>query len=155
MPAGGFESRCRGAFRGDLVLAAGAEQSGIPMIMSGSSLIPLEDVAAIAPTAWFQAYLPGEPDRIDALVDRVASAGFETLLLTVDTATLANRENNVRAGFSTPLRPSLRLAWQGISRPSWTLGCFLRTLLTQGIPHSENSYATRGAPILAKSVCEI
>ena len=152
MPAGGFESRCRGAFRGDLVLAAGAEQSGIPMIMSGSSLIPLEDVAAIAPTAWFQAYLPGEPDRIDALVDRVASAGFETLLLTVDTATLANRENNVRAGFSTPLRPSLRLAWQGISRPSWTLGCFLRTLLTQGIPHSENSYATRGAPILAKSV---
>ncbi|MGJ4952508.1 alpha-hydroxy acid oxidase [Bradyrhizobium sp. HKCCYLS20291] len=140
------------AFRGDLVLAAGAQQSGIPMIMSGSSLISLEDVAAMAPTAWFQAYLPGEPDRIDALVDRVASAGFGTLLLTVDTATLANRENNVRAGFSTPLRPSLRLAWQGFSRPSWTLGTFLRTLLTQGIPHFENSYATRGAPIFARSV---
>jgi L-lactate dehydrogenase (cytochrome) len=140
------------AFRGDLVLAAGAQRSGIPMIMSGSSLIPLEDVAAVAPTAWFQAYLPGEPDRIDALVDRVASAGFGTLLLTVDTATLANRENNVRAGFSTPLRPSPSLAWQGISRPSWTLGTFLRTLIKQGIPHFENSYATRGAPILAKNV---
>ena len=55
-------------------------------------------------------------------------------------------------GFSTPLRPSLRLAWQGMSHPSWTLGVFLRTVLTQGIPHFENSYATRGAPILAKSV---
>lgn len=43
-------------------------------------------------------------------MDRVARAGFGTLVLTVDTAVLANRENNVRSGFSTPLRPSLRLA---------------------------------------------
>lgn len=97
------------------------------MIMSGSSLIRLEDVVASAPAAWFQAYLPGEPERIDALVDRVAEAGFKTLVLTVDTAALANRENNIRAGFSTPLRPSLALAWQGITHPRWTVGTFLRT----------------------------
>ena len=140
------------AYRGDLVLAEAAEAAGIPMIMSGSSLIPLEEVAAAAPSAWFQAYLPGEPDRIDALVDRVAVAGFETLVLTVDTATLANRENNVRAGFSTPLRPSLALAWQGVSHPRWTALTFLRTIARHGVPHFENSYATRGAPILARSV---
>ncbi|WP_082557809.1 alpha-hydroxy acid oxidase [Methylobacterium sp. Leaf361] len=140
------------AYRGDLVLAQAAEAGQIPMIMSGSSLIPLEDVVAAAPSAWFQAYLPGEPDRIDALVDRVAAAGFGTLVLTVDTATLANRENNIRAGFSTPLRPSLRLAWEGISHPRWTVGTFLRTLVQHGIPHFENSYATRGAPIIARSV---
>jgi L-lactate dehydrogenase (cytochrome) len=140
------------AYRGDLVLAQGAEAAGIPMIMSGSSLIPLEAVAAAAPSAWFQAYLPGEPDRIDALVDRVAAAGFETLVLTVDTATLANRENNVRAGFSTPLRPSLSLAWQGVTHPRWTVLTFVRTIARHGVPHFENSYATRGAPILARSV---
>lgn len=140
------------AYRGDLVLAAAAEGAGVPMIMSGSSLIPLEEVAAAAPSSWFQAYLPGEPDRIDALVDRVAAAGFGTLVLTVDTATLANRENNVRAGFSTPLRPSLQLAWQGLTHPEWTLGTFLRTLVRHGVPHFENSYATRGAPIVARHV---
>lgn len=140
------------AYRGDLVLAESAEAAGIPMIMSGSSLIRLEEVAEAAPSAWFQAYLPGEPDRIDALVDRVKAAGFGTLVLTVDTATLANRENNIRAGFSTPLRPSLPLAWQGISHPRWTMGTFLRTLKNHGIPHFENSYATRGAPIVARSV---
>ncbi|WP_416358395.1 alpha-hydroxy acid oxidase [Aureimonas phyllosphaerae] len=140
------------AYRGDLVLARSAEAAGIPMIMSGSSLIRLEEVAEAAPTAWFQAYLPGEPDRIDALVDRVKAAGFGTLVLTVDTATLANRENNVRAGFSTPLRPSLSLAWQGVSHPRWTVGTFLRTLKEHGVPHFENSYATRGAPIVARSV---
>ncbi|TNC07170.1 alpha-hydroxy-acid oxidizing protein [Methylobacterium terricola] len=140
------------AYRGDLVLAQAAEAAHIPMIMSGSSLIRLEDVAAAAPSSWFQAYLPGEPDRIDALVDRVAAAGFGTLVLTVDTATLANRENNIRAGFSTPLRPSLRLAWEGVSHPGWTIGTFLRTLIHHGVPHFENSYATRGAPIIARSV---
>lgn len=140
------------AYRGDLVLAEGAAQAGIPMIMSGSSLIRLEEVAAASPDAWFQAYLPGEPERIDALVDRVAEAGYETLLLTVDTATLANRENNIRAGFSTPLRPSIRLAWQGISHPRWTIGTFVRTIVRHGVPHFENSYATRGAPIIASNV---
>ncbi|SFB32249.1 L-lactate dehydrogenase (cytochrome) [Rhizobium sp. NFR07] len=140
------------AYRGDIVLAEAAKQAGIPMIMSGSSLIRMEDVAAVAPRTWFQAYLPGEPDRIDALIDRVAAAGFRTLVLTVDTAALANRENNIRAGFSTPLRPGLSLAWQGISHPRWTVGTFLRTIARHGIPHFENSYATRGAPIISSNV---
>jgi L-lactate dehydrogenase (cytochrome) len=49
------------------------------MIMSGSSLIRLEDVAsADSPGAWFQAYLPGDPSRsIGALIERVAAAGFQ------------------------------------------------------------------------------
>ncbi|MFP5076113.1 alpha-hydroxy-acid oxidizing protein [Rhizobium sp. YIM 134829] len=140
------------AYRGDLVMAQAAARAGIGMIMSGSSLIPMEEIASSAPDAWFQAYLPGETDRIDALVDRVAAARFGTLVLTVDTAALANRENNIRAGFSTPLRPSLSLAWQGISHPRWTAGTFLRTILRHGIPHFENSYATRGAPIISSSV---
>jgi L-lactate dehydrogenase (cytochrome) len=140
------------AYRGDLVLARAAGQANIPMVMSGSSLIRLEEVAAVNPAAWFQAYLPGEPDRILALLERVERAGYGTLVLTVDTPVMANRENNVRSGFSTPLRPSLRLAWDGMIRPNWTLNTFLRTLIRHGMPHFENSYAERGAPILSKNV---
>ena len=140
------------AYRGDLVLARAAAAANLPMIMSGSSLIPLEEVAREGRTAWFQAYLPGEPERILALVDRVERAGFDTLLLTVDVAVSANRENNVRAGFSTPLRPNLRLAFDGLIRPGWLLGTAARTLLRHGMPHFENSYATRGVPILARNV---
>jgi L-lactate dehydrogenase (cytochrome) len=122
------------------------------MVLSGSSLIRLEEVAKENPLAWFQAYLPGEPDRITALVDRVAKAGFQTLMLTVDVAVLSNRENTIRAGFSLPLRPSARLAWDGISHPRWLLGTALRTLARHGMPHFENSYAERGAPILARDI---
>lgn len=135
------------AYRGDLVLARAAKAAGIPMIMSGSSLIRLEDVVAENNAAWFQAYLPGEAEKIAALVDRVERAGFHTLVLTVDTAVLANRENNLRSGFSTPLRPNARLAWDGLTRPRWLFGTALRTLREHGMPHFENSYATRGAPI--------
>jgi L-lactate dehydrogenase (cytochrome) len=140
------------AYRGDIVLAQAAAASNVPMIMSGSSLIKLEEIVQENPDAWFQAYLPGQDDRIVKLIQRVIDAGYKTLVVTVDTPVAANRENNIRSGFSTPLRPSLRLAWDGIVRPSWLLGTFLRTIATYGMPHFENNYAERGAPIMSPSV---
>jgi L-lactate dehydrogenase (cytochrome) len=140
------------AYRGDLVLANAAREAEIPMIMSGSSLIPLEAVVKDAPDSWFQAYLPGETEKITALLERVERAGYETLVITVDTAVLANRENNIRTGFSTPLKPGVRLAWDGMTRPGWLFGTALRTLVNHGMPHFENSYATRGAPIFSGRV---
>ncbi|CAE6747441.1 alpha-hydroxy acid oxidase [Paraburkholderia nemoris] len=140
------------AYRGDIVQAEAAQEAGIPMIMSGSSLIPLEVVARDAPGTWFQAYLPGESEKIQALVERVERAGYDTLVVTVDAAVLANRENNIRTGFSTPLKPGARLAWDGVTRPRWLLGTALKTLVKHGMPHFENSYATRGAPIFSGRV---
>lgn len=139
-------------YRGDLVLARAAQRAGIVSVMSGTSLIPMEEVARESPATWFQAYIPGDQARIDALIDRVERAGFRTLVVTVDIPISANRENNIRTGFSTPLKPSLRLAWDGMVRPGWVAGTFLRTLLRHGMPHFENSFATRGAPIMSSSV---
>lgn len=139
------------AYRGDIVLARAAALANIPAIMSGTSLIRMEDVHAAAPDTWFQAYLPGDESKLDGLIDRVKAAGFNTLVVTVDIPVWANRENNVRMGFSMPLRPSFRLAWDGICRPRWLTGTFMRTLLQHGMPHFENSFATRGAPMLSAS----
>jgi L-lactate dehydrogenase (cytochrome) len=126
------------AYQGDLVLARAAAAANIPMILSGAALTRLEDVRKEGPTAWFQAYLPGETGPITELVERCERAGFDTFVLTVDVQVAANRENNVRSGFDTPLRPTLRLAWDGIVRPRWLFGMFLRTLLLHGMPHFEN-----------------
>lgn len=139
-------------YRGDIALARAAHEANIPAVLSGSSLIPLEEVARAAPGTWFQAYLPGDATRITALLERVQRAGYETLVVTVDIPVNANRENNVRNGFSTPLRPSLRLAWEGASHPRWLLGTFAKTLWKHGMPHFENSFAERGAPILSNHV---
>jgi L-lactate dehydrogenase (cytochrome) len=140
------------AYRGDLVLARAAAKANVPMMMSGTSLIPLEDVARQTPGTWFQAYLPGTAEEIVPLVERVARAGFETLVITVDCQIPGNRENNVRAGFSAPLRPTARLVFDGLSHPRWLAGTFLRTLAQHGMPHFENNFAARGAPILSRNV---
>lgn len=138
-------------YRGDIVLAGAASKHQIPMIMSGSSLIPMEEVA-VAGGRWFQAYLPGDMDKMWALLDRVAAAGFENLVITVDHPTSPSKENYKRQGFTSPLRPSLSLTWQGVSHPAWLFGTWLKTLRRHGVPHFENHYATRGIPVLSKNV---
>ena len=138
------------AYRGDVVFARAAAEANLPMIMSGSALMKLEEVREAGPTAWYQAYLPGDNEPIIQLVERAARGGFDTLVLTVDGQVPGNRENNVRNGYSTPLRPSLRLAWDGMIRPRWTVGMFLRTLVLHGMPHFENT-GTR-VPLLTASV---
>lgn len=140
------------AFRGDVVLAESAARANVPMIMSGSSLTRMEDVASAAPQTWFQAYLPPTPERIASLVDRVARAGYRTLVVTVDSAVRGNVENYSRTGFTSPLRPDLRLLWQGITHPRWTFGTFLRTLASSGMPHFENADTDKRTPIVARNV---
>lgn len=137
------------AYQGDVVLARAAAAANVPMILSGASLTPLEQVRQAGSTSWFQAYLPGEDGPITQLVERVARAGYDTLVLTVDVQVTANRENNVRSGFHTPLRPSLRLAWDGIIRPRWLFGMLLRTLWRHGMPHFENM--GRRVPLISRT----
>jgi L-lactate dehydrogenase (cytochrome) len=140
------------AYRNDVVLARAAEAQGMPFILSASSLIPMETVREAGPSAWYQAYVPGEKPRIAALVDRVGATGFGTLVVTVDVPVGANRENNERNGFTTPLRPSLKLIVDGATHPNWLFGTALRTLVKHGMPHFENTDATRGPPILSRDL---
>ncbi|HTE13989.1 MAG TPA: alpha-hydroxy acid oxidase [Burkholderiales bacterium] len=126
------------AYQGDLVLARAAAEANIPMMMSGASLMKMEDVKAAGKTAMFQAYLPGDEQRITETFERAAKAGFDTMAVTVDVQVAANRENNVRAGYNTPLRPSPRLALDCMLRPQWLFGMFLKTLIKDGMPHVEN-----------------
>ena len=126
------------AYEGDLVLARGAAQANIPMVMSGAALTPLEQVRSAGATSWFQAYIPGDEETINRLVERVERAAYDTLVVTCDVQVASNREHYVRTGFHTPLRPTLRLAWDSAVRPRWLFGMLLRTLLTHGMPHFEN-----------------
>ncbi|MDN2661546.1 alpha-hydroxy acid oxidase [Neptunomonas sp. CHC150] len=140
------------AYRGDLQLANAAKDHNIPMIMSSSSLIPMEEVSAQSDQAWFQAYLPKEETDAVALTHRVNQAGFKAIIVTVDSAVVPNRENNLRNRFKTPLEPDWRLLWDGVTHPRWAVGTLLRTIVKQGMPHFENVNAQRGAALIAKHV---
>ena len=140
------------AYRGDLVLAEAAKRMNVPMCLSASSLIRLEDVHAQDNDAWFQGYLPGDQTRIDRLIDRVARTGFGTLVVTADVPVLGNRENNIRSGFSMPIRITPRVALQSAIHPRWLLGVVAQTFWRHGAPHFENMEAERGPPMMSQNV---
>ncbi len=140
------------AYRGDLVLARAASAANLPMVMSASSLIRLEEVRAAYPTAWFQAYLAGDPVRITAMLDRVEAAGFETLVITVDTPVPGNRENNIRSGYSMPIKVTSKVALDCISHPRWLVGTLGQTFWRHGMPYFENMDAVRGPPMMSRDL---
>lgn len=139
-------------FGGDVTLARAAATAGIPSVLSGASLTPLERIAEANPRAWFQAYMPTDRDGMAALAERAARAGYGTLVVTVDVPVSANRENNVRNGYSTPLRPTVRLAWDSLMHPRWMIGTLARTFWTGGMPHFENFRAERNVPLITSKL---
>ncbi len=54
------------------------------------------------------------------MVERAAAAGYEALVLTVDTAVLGRRERDVRRGFSLPPKIGPGTLVDGVLHPSWT-----------------------------------
>lgn len=140
------------AYDGDVVLAHTAHQRQIPQIMSAASITPLERIASEGKGKIFQTYLPGEMTRIEPMIERIADAGFETLVLTVDVPMSGNPENQTREGFSSPLKPSLSLGWQGLTHPNWLFQTAVKTLLNHGMPSFDNMDAHSGPPILSPNL---
>jgi L-lactate dehydrogenase (cytochrome) len=137
---------------GDIVLARAAAGAGLPFILSGASLTAMEEVRAAGSTSWFQAYIPGEDDRIAALVDRVEAAGFDTLVITADTAVHGQHELAARHGFRSPVRIGSGLAWQGLSHPRWLWQVLGRDGMAGTRLRFENMDAIPGPPVFSSTL---
>ena len=71
---------------GELGVARAAAAVGLPMILSTVSSFALEEVAeAAGGPKWFQLYLPRSREFASSLVSRAERAGYEAIVLTVDT----------------------------------------------------------------------
>ena len=89
---------------GERAGAAAAGAAGIPFSLSTLGTASPEEVAAANPNGrnWFQLYMWKDRERSMALVERAATAGFDTLLVTVDVPTAGIRLRDSRNGFSVP-----------------------------------------------------
>jgi L-lactate dehydrogenase (cytochrome) len=70
-------------------------------------------------TRWFQLYLWRDRGKAAALVDRVAEAGFRTLVLTVDVPVPGDRRRDARNGLALPPALRLRTLVEGALHPRW------------------------------------
>jgi (S)-mandelate dehydrogenase len=105
---------------GDIALARAAAAAGVPFVLSTPSQCSIEEVAAKASGAlWFQLYVV---DRAlaDALVARAWTAGYRTLMLTVDVPASPKRERDLHNGFSFPMRATPRTIAESLAHPRWT-----------------------------------
>ncbi len=112
--------------QGELAVARPAAARGIPYGLSTMGTRSIEEVAAVSDgPKWFQIYTWRDRGMVKDLVDRSAAAGFDAILLTVDTAVLGRRERDVRRGYTLPPKIGLDTLIDGAIHPSWSLD-FLR-----------------------------
>jgi L-lactate dehydrogenase (cytochrome) len=72
---------------GELATARAAAALGVPMIASTASHFTLEEIAEAGGAAprWFQLYWPSDPELLASFVGRAERAGYEAIVVTVDT----------------------------------------------------------------------
>ncbi len=106
---------------GETAVGRVAERVGIPYALSTMGTTTIEGLAAAAPGArrWFQLYLWRDREASAALVARAAAAGYEALVLTVDTPVAGRRLRDVRNGLTIPPALTLRTVADAALHPRW------------------------------------
>jgi L-lactate dehydrogenase (cytochrome) len=117
---------------GERAVVAVAADVDIPYTLSTMGTTTIENVAAAAPNArkWFQLYLWRDRAPAKDLVQRAADAGYDTLMLTVDTPVGGARLRDVRNGLTVPPALSLRTFLDGAMHPNWWFDLFTTEPLT-------------------------
>lgn len=114
---------------GEIAGVTAAHQAGIPFSLSTMGTSTIEEVAAAGPQGrrWFQLYLWRE-DRTKAyeLVQRAKDAGYDTLMVTVDTPVTGARHRDTRNGMTFPPALTAKTVINASYRPEWWIN-FLTT----------------------------
>ncbi|RFU67324.1 alpha-hydroxy-acid oxidizing protein [Peribacillus saganii] len=88
----------------DLAVAKAAAEHQIPVVLSTVASYSMEEVAAAAKgPKWFQLYWSNNEEVSFSMVKRAEEAGYEAIVLTVDTVMMGWRQEDMRNRFS-PLK---------------------------------------------------
>lgn len=126
-------------FEGEIALARAAAAAGIPFTLATGSMTAMEKVAEQAGgTLWFQIYMWPDRSLSEGLVERAKAAGYQALVVTVDTPVPPGREYNLRNGMTVPFRFTRRNVTDVMLHPRWLATVLARYLVTTGMPRYEN-----------------
>lgn len=107
--------------QGELAVARAARRADVPYSLSTMSTRSIEEVAAVNDgRKWFQVYVWRDRGLVKDMIERAANAGYEALVITVDTTVLGRRERDVRRGFTLPPKVGLSTLLDGVLHPAWT-----------------------------------
>ena len=119
-------------YRGETELARAADKAGIPFTLASTSNTAMEKVHANGGgTQWFQLYVWRDAEAAFVTIKRALDAGFEALVVTVDSPVYNNREIDVRNGLVFPPKVTLKTAIDSIKHPRWLVGTAGRYYLSE------------------------
>ena len=112
------------------ILAQAAKKYKIPYTLSTVATQTPETIGPqVGDMGWFQLYPPKDPAIRESMLKRAQDAGFHTLVITADVPTPGRREQSRKAGLTVPPNINLKMIWEGITHPWWSL-----EVLKHGLP---------------------
>ena len=86
---------------GELAVARAAADLDVPMVLSSASSYTMEAVAEeLGDTPkWFQLYWSADPEIASSFVERAENAGYDAIVVTLDTPLLGWRERDIERGY--------------------------------------------------------
>jgi (S)-mandelate dehydrogenase len=120
-------------YRGETEVARAAAKANIPFTLASTSNTAMEKVHENGcGTQWFQLYVWRDAEAAFVTIQRALDAGFEGLVVTVDSPVYNNREIDVRNGLVFPPRVTLKTAIDSLKHPRWLVGTAGRYYLAEG-----------------------
>lgn len=106
---------------GEPAVARVAAQAGIAYGLSTLGTTSIEDLASSVPDVrrWFQLYVSRDRSQAEALMQRAESQGYDSLILTVDTAVGGIRWREVRNGLTIPPQLTMGTILDMARYPRW------------------------------------
>jgi isopentenyl diphosphate isomerase/L-lactate dehydrogenase-like FMN-dependent dehydrogenase len=108
---------------GDVGVSRAAAELGTMHVPSTASGHTVEEIAAATSAPkWFQLYSMWSRAGMERLVERVQEAGYEALVVTIDSPVSGYRERDLRYAFRSTrinLHAARRLGPQLVTRPGW------------------------------------
>lgn len=125
---------------GEIALARAAARAGIPCTIATGAMTAIEQIADAAHGCrlWFQLYMWPARKLSHQLVARAKAAGYEGLVVTVDSPVPPGREYNLHNGFTIPFSLNRRNAIDMLTHPRWLISVLGRYMATTGIPRYQN-----------------
>jgi (S)-mandelate dehydrogenase len=128
---------------GELELAKAAAKAKIPFTLATGAMTSMEKIAqeagpGVGGRLWFQLYVWNRREFSYQLIERANRAGFEALIVTVDTIVPPNREYNTHNGFLLPFTPNVRFTLDIMRHPVWFTNVLMKYFTTIGMPRNEN-----------------
>lgn len=120
-------------YRGETALAKAAARMGVPFTMANTGNTPMEKILADGGgRQWAQLYVWRDMEASLKYVTRAREAGFEALVVTVDSTIPYNREHDFRNGVTLPVRINSRNFLDLALHPRWVFGTIGRYVLADG-----------------------